>query len=447
MKFNRTLRNTMAAGVSLAVVLGSMACSRDYTAAYVYAISSANGNIAAFGVDYQSGVLTQLNGSPFSSQLTNPVTVLPSPNNLNLYLIGGTQQSEVEAFNIGTDGKLYGINTYNFANGGTYGTAAAFDSTGKFLYVTYQYQVPYGPLSQGPGGITIYPVNSDGSLGTPTNVNVGNHPVGIAVTVPTCSSTPVLPGTVSGTVACTTSQNQPGYENVFVYVVDQENYTNAPAAQPTIVSFVQNPTTGALTLLSGTALKTGTGYGPAGTYQSTLGINAGVQPSAIAVDPTGRWLYVTDEASNKIYGYATNSNATAAASGNVTPLQTSPYTTGLYPVSITIDPRGKYVYATNYNSSTVSSFSLTSATGALGGSAAVGNFAVSTGPSCITIEPSLGIYLYTSNRLDNSISGGQLSPDTGQITAVPDTPFPTISQPTCITSVANGSHAAQYVTQ
>jgi len=96
----------------------------------------------------------------------------------------------------------------------------------------------------------------------------------------------------------------------------------------------------------------------------------------------------------------------------------------------------------NYNSSTVSSYSLNLSNGSLGASAGSG-FATTTGPTCVTIEPALGIYLYTSDYLNASISGGQLSPDTGQLTAVSNSFFPTSSQPVCVVSVANGPHSIQ----
>jgi 6-phosphogluconolactonase len=445
MKFNRITRNALAAGMSLAVGLGLAACSRDYTAAYVYAVSSATGSVSAFAVDYQTGVLTQLSGSPFASQFSNPISVVAAPTNKTIYVIGGTQNAEVEQYSIGSDGKIYAGNTYNIT--GTYPTGATVDPAGKFLYVTYTYEThvyngtsaDYGPGHPGPGGVTVFAINSDGTLGTPTNTNVGNNPAGIAVSVATCTATPLLPGTTTGQIPCnvlgsgTTANN--GYENVFAFVVDQEGSTFSPGAVPTLVTLVQNPTTGALSFTPQTtaSLK---------TYQ---GVNAGVQPSAVVVDPTGRFLYFTDAAQNEAFGFTIAYTTT----GTIAPMRVSnnPVATGLYPVAITIEPRGKYAYIANYNSNTVSSFSIDPASGNLGGTASVGNFAVSTAPSCVTVDPALGIYLYTSNRLDNSISGGKLLPNTGQLNAVPNTPFQTFSQPSCLVAVSNGSHASSILEQ
>lgn len=420
MKFNTITRTAKAAVISLAIGLGTVACSRDYTAAYVYSVSNANGQINAFGVDYQTGVLTQISGSPFGGNVTNPVTTLASPNGKTLYEVGGSQNANVAVYSIGSDGKLYGLSTPSIT--GTYPTAAAIDSTGTYLYVTYTYQGGFSPVSPGPGGITIFPIKSDGSLGTPSNVNVGNNPIGIAVSAPTCTTTPVI----STNKACAAG----GTPNTFVYVVDAET----TLAKPTILGFAQSSTDGSLTMLSGTTFNS-----TLGTYQ---GASAGVSPSAIAIDPTGKFVYVPDKQQNEVFGYQIAGSTT----GNLTPLVSSPYATGGYPVAITIEPRGKYVYVANYNSNSVTSYSLNLGNGSLGASAGSG-FTTNTGPTCVTVETALGIYLYTSNYLDASISGGQLSPDTGQLSGIANSPFPTVSQPACLTSVPNGAHSVQAITQ
>jgi 6-phosphogluconolactonase len=421
MKFNTITRRAMTAGLSLALGLGTVACSRDYTAAYVYSVSNVTGQVAAYGVDYQSGILTQISGSPFQTNLTNPITVLSAPNGKTLYVVGGSQNANVESMTVGSDGKIYEQKTPNIT--GTYPTAAAIDTTGSFLYVTYQYQTGFGPSTPGPGGVTIFPISvADGSLGTPINVNVGVNPVAVAVSPPTCTTTPVL----SGNAACASG----GTPNVFVYVVDQEVAPNTP----TILGFAQNTATGALTPLSGT------------TYNGTtyVGTTVGVSPSSIAIDPTSRYLYVTDKLQNVMYGFQIARENT----GNLIPLVSSPFATGQYPLSVTIEPRGKYVYVANYNSSTVSSYSLNLANGSLGGSATTGSgFSTATGPTCVTVEPALGVYLYTSNYLDGSISGGQINTGTGQLTAVTNSFFPTGTQPACLTAVANGPHSTQLVLQ
>ena len=415
----------MAAGISIAIGLGATACSRDYTADYVYTVSASGPNINAFAVDFQSGILTQITGSPFQTGFTRETAVVPSPDGKFLYVLSGPEDSKVEEFAIGTDGKLYGSHTYSLT--GTYPTGMAIDSAGKYLYVTFKYQPGFTPALPGPGGITIFPINSDNSLGTPVSVNglpyipVGNNPVALTVTSPVCSATPVI----GSNTACTGS-NGAGHENVFVYVVDQETAPNA-----TVLGYAQNTSTGVLTPLSGTTFNT--------TLKTWQGISAGVAPSAIAADPTGRFVYVTDQTANQIYGFGI-ANQT---SGNLTALKSSPYGTGLFPVSITIDPRGKYLYTTNFNSGTVSSFAISAADGSLSSVAGSTSFQTGTRPTCVTIDPALGIYLYTSNYLDGTVSAGQLNPNTGGLSGIANSPFTVSSLPACIASVPNGPHSFQ----
>ena len=440
MKFNKKFRTALAVATSLAMTFGAVACSRDYTVAYVFSTSASNGTVSAYAVDYQSGELTQISGSPFASQVgNNPVTLIAAPNQKFIYIIGGSQSSTVEEMAVGTDGKLYGQNTYNLASGDTYGTSAAIDPAGKFLYVAFTYISPATPASPIRGGISVFPINTDNSLGTPFTVPVGNNPVGIAVSPADCAVTAAA-GTGQQTCTTTNGAANAGFLNSFVYVVEQEGLSTNPNP-PHILGFAQNTTTGALTFLSGSSCAIN------GTQTTCTGYKSGVTPSAIAIDPTGRYVYVTDKTSNQIIGYGISiSNAGSGANnGNLTPLVSSPYTTGLYPVALTIDPRGKYIYTANYNSNTVSSFSLNAADGSLSGAGQVGNFNTSTGPTCVTIDPALGIYLYTSNYLDSSISGGQLSPNTGNLTAVVNAPFPSGALPSCIISVVNGSHASSIV--
>ena len=125
----------------------------------------------------------------------------------------------------------------------------------------------------------------------------------------------------------------------------------------------------------------------------------------------------------------------------------SPYATGLFPVALTIDPRGDFLYAANYGANTVSSYDISPSTGALTGTTGT-NVAVGTGPTCLTIEPALGIYLFTSNQIDHTISAEQLDSHTGVLKAVQNTPFQAQNLPTCAIAIANTTygHVTQAVT-
>jgi 6-phosphogluconolactonase len=449
MKLKNIGRAAMATALSLAIGLGITACTRDYTVAYVYAISKANGNIAAFGVDYQSGALTQLAGSPFANSGSggsnvSPLSVVASPNGLFIYVINN-QNSTIAVNGVGTDGKLYGISTPSTL--GSYPTSATIDSTGCYLYVTVQLQSGYTTAAPGKGGVDVFPIiasscnngsGTQGSLGTPTLVPVGNNPISVQISEPYCSTAPA-----AGVTPNATCNSGTGHYVVFAYVVDQESQATPPTAvqknvastlAPQILGFSQNMSTGALTLLSGSTCS-------ALASSACIGYATGIGPSAIAVEPTSRFAYVTDALSNQIYSYSIASNTT----GNLTGLATSPTAAGQYPIAETVDPRGKFLLTANYNSQTIGSYAINVADGSLGAVAGTSAATVPASPTCVTIEPALGIYVFTSNIIDGSISGEKMNASTGALTGIANTPFPTSTLPSCLIAVANGSHARSLV--
>jgi 6-phosphogluconolactonase len=416
MKWNKLGRGTMASILSLALV-SVTACSRDYVLAYVYVTtakpltgSSPNGGVSAYAVDYQIGSLTPLADSPIQAG-RNPVTLVASPNGLNLYVVNH-DDSSVGEYAIGTDGKIFLQNTYNVT--GSLATAIAMDAAGKFLYVTFTYQLGpngqqlYSPASPGPGGVTIFPINSNGSLGTASTVKVGNNPVGIVVSRPPAGGTAV-----------------------FAYVLDQETPPKA-----TVLGFSQNLSTGALTPTPGTVITT-----DATGKTVATGYGAGTTPSAIAEDPSARFVYITDRDTNQLYGNLVQNN------GSLVPMVNGPFATGIFPVGVTIDPRGKFLYVANFSSNTVGAYAIDVATGTPVGSVGSASTSVDTAPTCVTIEPALGIYLYSSNNLASTVSALKLDAHNGGLSQVQNTPFPSSGLPTCAVAVANGSHPTQIIVE
>ena len=158
----------------------------------------------------------------------------------------------------------------------------------------------------------------------------------------------------------------------YVYVIDQDGPPG------TLLSFAENTSTGALTAIGAAA-----GIPAVG--------NRGT-PGGIAEDPTGHFLYVADSTNNVLDLFTVTAGV---------PLLTSTIATGLTPMGITIDPRGKFLYVANFNSSSVSSYTINPTAGGL--TPINATFAVGTGPTCIAIDPALGIYLYTSNEIGNTI--------------------------------------------
>jgi 6-phosphogluconolactonase (cycloisomerase 2 family) len=383
--------------VSLAMILGLSSCSLDYVVGYVYvtAAKSTPGIIHQYSIDYQSGALTEIGTAPPAG--SNPVRIVAAPNGKFVYVVNNGD-STVQEFAVQTDGTLSSKNTYKVT--GSSPTAAAVDPQGAFLYVTFTYQTGYSTTNPGPGGVTIFPINADNTLGTASTVNVGNNPVAVSVS----------------------------YFNHFVYVLDQETSPKA-----TILGFAQNASTGALTPLPGTSITTVAGKTVATGYP------AGVVPSAIAEEQTSRFVYVTDQAANQLIGYV------VAPNGSLTPMVNGPFATGQFPTNLTVDPTGKLIYVVNFNSNTLQGYMIDTATGTP--SSSVGAFAtgVGSGPTCVAIDPALGTNLYTSDGGGDTVSAAKVQVNTGGLSGVQNSPFLASGQPTCLAIVPNGAHATQII--
>ncbi|MGH6648328.1 lactonase family protein [Aquabacterium sp.] len=179
-----------------------------------------------------------------------------------------------------------------------------------------------------------------------------------------------------------------------------------------------------------------------------LPATAGSQPTAVTVDPQGRYVYVAngDIAASTISAYSLNSTT-----GQLTPIAGSPFaSTGTNPRSIAVDPTGKFVYVANFASSSISIYSIdTSSTGGHVPGALILQGTVTTtvdSPNSITVVTSAtGIYAYVANFGNDSVTAYSVNTTNGALT--PTNPGLALSGGTTPTSVAvepNGKFA--YVT-
>jgi len=142
---------------------------------------------------------------------------------------------------------------------------------------------------------------------------------------------------------------------------------------------------------------------------------AGLVPFSVAVDPTGKFAYVANEGSNDVSGFTIN-----ATTGALTAISGSPFAAGSNPVSVAVDPTGKFAYVANF-SNNVSAYTINASTGAL--TAISGSpFAAGFTPHSVTVDPA-GKFAYVANNLSNNISGYTINATTGALTAITGSPF------------------------
>jgi DNA-binding beta-propeller fold protein YncE len=157
------------------------------------------------------------------------------------------------------------------------------------------------------------------------------------------------------------------------------------------------------------------------------------------VDGSEQFLYVTNpSASNDPPNVATIGNisafsiapSTASIPGALTPILGSPFTaaTGVGPSAIAVDPGGKFVYATTTGStSSIWCFAITPTTGQLV-AAAKSPFSLSAGGLFALFDPT-GNYFYIGTQVGNGIAGYTYNPSTGAPTAIAGSPFSTGTAP------------------
>lgn len=145
-----------------------------------------------------------------------------------------------------------------------------------------------------------------------------------------------------------------------------------------------------------------------------------------------------------LFGYAVNSlDGTVSAytldatTGLPTQIGSTAVSVGNEPLSLTIDPAGKFVYVANANDNTVTTLSINQTTGAL---TVVGS-PTPTGsqPYSITRTPS-GKFVYTANFGDNTLSAFSVNTTTGALSS-PATVIPAGVNPYTIATNSAGTFA------
>jgi 6-phosphogluconolactonase (cycloisomerase 2 family) len=144
-----------------------------------------------------------------------------------------------------------------------------------------------------------------------------------------------------------------------------------------------------------------------GALASIGTIAAGTDPVSVVVDPSGKFAYLTDSDSNAVWMYTINATTGALASiGTIA--------AGTDPVSLAVDPSGKFAYVTNYNSNDVSMYSIDGATGAL---TPIGTIATGPYPTSIAVHPS-GKFAYVTNSGSDGVSMYSIDTTTGVLTLI-----------------------------
>lgn len=422
MKFTPLRRLLGAASISaMALLLVSCGASNTIDFLYVTANQDNPGQINVYEVNSQSGALYQIADSPYPSGGRNPVYEVASPNGLSLYVINHDDNTIIQ-FLIGTDGKLYPVQTVNTP--GTEPVAMAINASGSFLYVL-DYYAPAAPgqpsftdLNPGPGAVIVYPINSStGNLGSPITNGAANY----------------------WTVQCFPSNLAVTPDGNFLYVANPN----------TVIVTTSPPVTGTVPILPASCPSSGTvsafavnssgltpvGSSPPGsTYSdpSAISIGAGSAPTAVIADPSSSRIYVTDAGKNQLDAYDIQSG------GALSLLSTLP--AGTMPMGGTIVDN-KFLYVTNYGDGTLGLYAL----GSGGPTYVSASTSGSSGPLCVIVDPNVDRYLYIADYTGGTVGGSELDPTTGSLITNKGAPYHTSGQPTCVAAIPHKGGNAHHL--
>ncbi len=106
-----------------------------------------------------------------------------------------------------------------------------------------------------------------------------------------------------------------------------------------------------------------------------------------------------------------------------------------------IDPSGKYLYVANTTAGTIGGYTF-GTNGQPIASTVARSVQAGTGTTCVTIigaptdaNTSHAVYLYASNSLSNTATGEQMNPADGSLKQIQGTPFSGSTLPSCLVSV------------
>jgi len=401
MKLNKSSQLVLVSAAGLLAATLVTACAQiteTKTIDFVYVASSKAagpdnyGEINIFEINSDSGHMRQIPASPVPSGGRYPISEAVTTDFTTLF-VANKDDNTIVQFVIGTDGKLYAFNTVNTP--GVFPVSIATSSSNLFVADTYQPLPSCSTAAPCSGSIAVFPLNAATAN---TEIAIGPPVFNPAVTAQYWPLT--IAGKPNDVIVPTAVDVLPSGKYVFATAYD----SSVTPSVGYIFAFSVG-TNGILTPISGSPFA------------------AGTQPSAIASDASGTYVYATDLARNQVLGYQ-------VSSGVLTPLSGSPYPAGSAPSAIAVNQAYKYAFVANSTDSNIMVYSMNN-----GVLTRLGSYAVGTQPVAIGVDPSTERFIFTANFLGNNVSGFQLQQADGTLLLTQGTPFPSNAQPTAVAAI------------
>jgi 6-phosphogluconolactonase (cycloisomerase 2 family) len=410
----------MALFASLALGLGMTACGGG-TIGYMWVLGQQYNQVVGFKVDDYTGNLTEIQGSPFSSNGSVPVSIVIKTGGRYIYVINqgvsgsaagpGTGQT-IALYSVGGDGTITFQQAYE--SQGYVSEWAQMDGSGTYLYVLDKYSPGLNtqtglydaPNTDGKGAITAFVADANtGRLTLITNsqtqLNGVNTPFWEVGTAPIMSKTlsgclyTVNSGLTSGTQSITPFQIGTGGQLLFTTT---GNIVIPVLTGPTNITSING--SGNYAFLTDNANNILYGYQSGGACNLTA-LNGGTtanltgtsHPIYSMIDSTGKYLYVINNSNPSTLSTNPYSSISAfyivPTNQELQPITGAPYTVGSGPTCIVEDPSNQYVYTSDFTAGTVTGKSLNPTTGELSDLSKGSTFTATGMASCLAISGSV----------------------------------------------------------
>jgi 6-phosphogluconolactonase len=326
---------------------------------FAYVADEFSNAVSLYGIDATTGALTPQ--GVFSA--TAPADIVVTASGKFAFVANYIQQGSISVFSINpTTGALVPVAGSPF-QAGAYTLRVTIAPSGRFLYAA----------NNGSNNISAFSIDGNTGVltpvpGSPFDVGKAPYMVGISPSgqfayVPNANSDTISAFTIDpNTGALTPIPGSPFIDtgqskDPLGSGASPQGVTVAPSGQFayvanafswTISTYTINPTTGALTPLSGSPLATAP------------------EPAQITFNASGQFAYVQsagtpfDRLDGSISVYSVNTTT-----GVLTPIQGSPFASGAATDFFALDASAGFAYAANYYSNDIAGFKVDSATGGL----------------------------------------------------------------------------------
>jgi 6-phosphogluconolactonase len=304
-----------------------------------------NSGIGVYTVSDITGKFTQLLGSPYPTGIS-PTQAVLAPSGKFVYLANGGE-NDISLFQIASSGALTEVMPRTPT--GQSPSALAMDPAGGFLYAA----------NANSNTIDSFKIDtSKGTLTAASSVATGFTPLKLAIApsgkflyVTNNSS-----NTVSGFAVDSSGGFTPVPGSPYGVGLGPNGITIDPTGTFLYVASLTGGSFSGFTIDSGSGALTPMAGSPYAVAISTTVIPL----SAVMVDHSGKYLYVSALNANKLYAYIINSKTGVPAL-----IPSSPFATGGGPAFISNDAEGQFLFVGNQSTSNVSVFRITQTSGVL----------------------------------------------------------------------------------